>query len=180
MAQNTTAHTSSLGWLGLVGGAILGSVWGPSGFGSQWTPLLLAAKFYCFHYVSRAWETGGWVSLPSEAPCFILHLPCAKSLSLPVEPDPGMLRASEDTGRPEHQGAFPFSQEDLSRQGRGVGGAGRGGEASSFGDWKGAKNPKALLFDIAARSASPHGFWRGRCSCQVPGFKVATRDCCFA
>lgn len=47
MAQNTTAHTSFLGWLGLVGDAIFGSVRGPLGVESQWAPLPLSAKFYC-------------------------------------------------------------------------------------------------------------------------------------
>lgn len=56
MAINATAHPSFSGCLGLVRDAILGSVWGPLGFESQWVSFVLSAKFYCSLCVSRVWE----------------------------------------------------------------------------------------------------------------------------
>lgn len=114
-----TAHTGFSGWLGLVGDAVLGSLWGPLGFESQWAPLVLSANFHCFHDVHRGWEAGGWVSLPSEGPCFILYRAHARNLGLPLESDSGGLKARQNPRSPRHGRAFLSPKEDPSGQGMG-------------------------------------------------------------
>lgn len=99
----------------------------PWGLSLSGAPLILSANIYCFHDVSRGWEAGGWVSLPSEAPGFILYLARARNLSLPLEPDSGALKARQNPRCPEHRGAFLSPRKTP---------VGKGWGPSSFGNGK--------------------------------------------